>query len=94
MGKTFGATAATEGVGAGASVAAAGRDSIVAGVRWGALEHAARTPRMAAGRDCLVHRRAYRNMWLILLEALLALVVLLLIIWWTMFAGRRKGERK
>jgi hypothetical protein len=33
-------------------------------------------------------------MWLILLEALGALVVLVLIVWWTMFAGRRKGERK
>ena len=33
-------------------------------------------------------------MWLILLEAIAALAVLLLIIWWTMFAGRRKGERK
>ena len=31
-------------------------------------------------------------MLLILLEALLALVALLLIVWWTMFAGRRKGE--
>jgi cbb3-type cytochrome oxidase subunit 3 len=27
------------------------------------------------------------------LEALLALVLLLVIVWWTMFAGRRKGER-
>ena len=31
-------------------------------------------------------------MGLILLEALLALVVLAVIVWWTMFAGRRKGE--
>lgn len=31
-------------------------------------------------------------MGLILLEALLALVLLLAIVWWTMFAGRRKGE--
>jgi hypothetical protein len=31
-------------------------------------------------------------MGLILLEALGALAVLLLIVWWTMFAGRRKGE--
>jgi len=29
---------------------------------------------------------------LILLEAFLALVVLLLIVWWTMFAGRSRGE--
>jgi len=33
-------------------------------------------------------------MGLILLEALGALVVLLLIVWWTMFAGRKRGERK
>ena len=31
-------------------------------------------------------------MLLILLEALLALVLLLAIVWWTMFAGRDKGE--
>jgi hypothetical protein len=33
-------------------------------------------------------------MWLILLEALAALVILVFIVWWTMFAGRRGGERK
>jgi len=33
-------------------------------------------------------------MWVILLEALLALVLLLGIVWWTMFAGRRRGERR
>lgn len=32
-------------------------------------------------------------MWVILLEALGALVVLVLIVWWTMFQGRDKGER-
>jgi hypothetical protein len=31
-------------------------------------------------------------MLLILLEALLALLVLVFIVWWTMFAGRKKGE--
>ena len=31
-------------------------------------------------------------MWLILLEALLALMVLVGIVWWTMFSGRPKGE--
>ena len=35
-----------------------------------------------------------RTMWLILLEAFGALVVLLLIVWWTMFVGRRRGERE
>ena len=33
-------------------------------------------------------------MWLILLEALGALLLLGLIVWWVMFAGRRKGERR
>jgi cbb3-type cytochrome oxidase subunit 3 len=32
-------------------------------------------------------------MWLLLVEALIALALLLLIVWWTMFHGRRKGER-
>ena len=32
-------------------------------------------------------------MWLILLEALGALLLLGLIVWWVMFAGRHKGER-
>ena len=31
-------------------------------------------------------------MGLILLEALGALVLLVVIVWWTMFAGRRRGE--
>jgi hypothetical protein len=32
-------------------------------------------------------------MWLILLEALGALLILVFIVWWTMFSGRRRGER-
>jgi hypothetical protein len=32
-------------------------------------------------------------MWLLILEALAALGVLVFIIWWTMFSGRRRGER-
>ncbi len=32
-------------------------------------------------------------MGLLLLEALGALAVLLLIVWWTMFSGRKNGER-
>lgn len=31
-------------------------------------------------------------MWLIVLEALGALALFLFLIWWTMFAGRAKGE--
>jgi hypothetical protein len=33
-------------------------------------------------------------MWVILLEALGALVLLVFIVWWTMFSGRSKGERR
>jgi len=32
-------------------------------------------------------------MWVILLEALGALLLLIFIVWWTMFSGRRGGER-
>jgi hypothetical protein len=32
-------------------------------------------------------------MTLILIEALAALLLLVFIVWWTMFSGRRKGER-
>jgi hypothetical protein len=33
-------------------------------------------------------------MWVILLEAFGALAVLILIVWWTMFSGRKHGERR
>jgi hypothetical protein len=33
-------------------------------------------------------------MWLILLEALGALLLLIFIVWWTMFSGRKRGERR
>jgi cyanate permease len=33
------------------------------------------------------------DMWVILLEAFAALALLLFIVWWTMFSGRRRGER-
>jgi len=33
-------------------------------------------------------------MWVILLEALIALALLCGIVWWTMFSGRRRGERR
>jgi hypothetical protein len=32
-------------------------------------------------------------MWVILLEALGALLIFIFIIWWTMFSGRRGGDR-
>jgi hypothetical protein len=33
-------------------------------------------------------------MWLVLLEALGAGVIFVGIVWWTMFSGRRGGERR
>lgn len=33
-------------------------------------------------------------MLLLALEAFGALLILVLIVWWTMFAGRNKGERR
>jgi hypothetical protein len=33
-------------------------------------------------------------MWVIVLEALGAGLLLVFIVWWTMFSGRRRGERK
>ena len=32
-------------------------------------------------------------MWVIVLEALAAFLALVFIVWWTMFSGRRRGER-
>jgi hypothetical protein len=32
-------------------------------------------------------------MWLLILEALIALALLIGMVWWVMFAGRRRGER-
>jgi hypothetical protein len=37
--------------------------------------------------------RARAFMWVILLEALGALLILVFIVWWTLFSGRRGGER-
>jgi hypothetical protein len=57
----------------------------------GGVEQAASVPTINA---VITRRRSVNFMGLILLEALLALVVLGLIVWWTMFAGRRRGELK
>jgi hypothetical protein len=35
-----------------------------------------------------------RDMWLILLEALGALLILIFIVWWTMFSGRKDADRR
>lgn len=48
-----------------------------------ALRHSAAVKRVGKRRNV---------MWLIVLEALGALLLLVLIVWWTMFSGRNKGE--
>jgi hypothetical protein len=55
----------------------------------GGDEQAARLPRITANTP-----RAHPSMLLLALEALGALLIFVFIIWWTMFAGRNKGERK
>jgi hypothetical protein len=55
----------------------------------GGDEQAARLPRIAANTP-----RAHPPMLLLLLEALGALLIFVFIIWWTMFSGRKKGERR
>jgi hypothetical protein len=32
-------------------------------------------------------------MWLLVVEAVLALLMFLFIVWWIMFAGRKRGEK-
>ena len=50
-------------------------------------------PRIGTAASRLARAKAL-VMWVILLESFGALVLLLLIVWWTMFAGRSKGERR
>ena len=64
---------------------------------------AASHPRIATGhahatgvRKAVVaplSNRRMVNMWVILLEAFGAMLILILIVWWTMFSGRKRGER-
>jgi hypothetical protein len=89
------AVAAGGGAGAPARVGAGPfgvRVSSGAGAWFGVDEQPAK-PRMAAAMALAAHRKA-NDMWLILLEAFGALAVLVLIVWWTMFSGRRRGERE
>src|SRR5205085_10369973 len=88
--------------GSGADAAAARGDGVLrsstgAGDSRGAVEQAtiaaSSTPRIGAGHRRRPTRRNDIAMWVILLEALGALVLLLFIVWWTMFSGRRRGER-
>lgn len=55
------------------------------GLCSGDVEQAAKLPTIASNIRIFV-------MTLLILEALGALLILVLIVWWTMFAGRNKGE--
>jgi hypothetical protein len=68
---------------------AAVEGSVGLGVGVG-VEHAAITTH----RPRLLNRLYALRMWLLLLEALGALLIFVFIIWWTMFSGRNKGERQ
>jgi hypothetical protein len=59
------------------------------GASGGGLEQPASNPRIAAGSRAL---RTF-DMWVLFLEAFGAVLLLVLIVWWTMFHGRRNGER-
>jgi hypothetical protein len=81
--------------GSAAAGAAAGAD---VGAGGGGSGGAGRMPAHAAssaGSTSAAARCTYdRGMVLILLEALGALVLLIAIVWWTMFSGRKGGERR
>jgi ABC-type transporter Mla subunit MlaD len=40
-----------------------------------------------------IAKKRARIMWLVILEAFGAAALLVFIVWWTMFSGRRRGER-
>jgi len=84
--RTIGATGGFTGVAASGGGAGAG-----SGCDTGGAEHEASTPRIAATASAL-HFNEFRGMWLILLEALGALLLIVFIVWWTMFSGRPRGE--
>ncbi len=86
---------------AGASVAAGAGDGDGAGAGvgtgGGVVEQPASHPRIApATSACSTLRRTGSEvvMWVILLEAFAAGLVFVLIVWWTMFSGRKGGERR
>ena len=101
-------TGDTVGAGVGAAGAAlAGGLSCAgagAGAGTGGLAQAASIPRINASPACgndwrkrasgaIRPNKGSIDMWLILLEAAAALLILVFIVWWTMFSGRKNGER-
>ena len=60
----------------------------------GGVEQAVIPPRIAAAaHPCSQTEIEVNDMDLLLLEALGALALFVFIIWWTMFSGRKGGER-
>lgn len=61
----------------------------------GAVLQPTSAPRIVADNNSARRedRASFETMWILVLEALAAGLLLVLIVWWTMFSGRRKGER-
>ncbi len=63
----------------------------------GGVVQPASHPRIAparSARSTLRRTGSEVDMWVILLEAFAAGLVFVLIVWWTMFSGRKGGERR
>ena len=83
----------------GGLVQAASNPRIAAGSQGTARVRAQAGAPVSAVVTARVHSRTLRHgsnfiMWVILLEALGAGLIFVLIVWWTMFAGRKGGERR
>ena len=92
-----GGSVAAPAVGEGAGVVAGEGAGTGTGACSGGLEHAASHPKIATAQSacCTVRRTGSEvGMWVILLEAFAAGLVFVLIVWWTMFSGRKGGERR
>jgi hypothetical protein len=85
---------------------AAGEGGVTAGPWCGGVLQAVSSPRIAApqpmrsreafvrARDVVWQEEDANDMGVIVLEALAALGLLIFIVWWTMFSGRKGGERE
>ena len=79
------------------STAGAGGAGLAKGSKGneGGVEQAVMPPRItAAAHPCSQPEIEVNDMDLLLLEALGALALFVFIIWWTMFSGRKGGERQ
>jgi len=79
-----------EGAGAGADGVGAGCCGACGGLLQPEPSTKAEANRPTPPRAWVARHNA--PMWLLVIEALLALAILIFIVWWTMFSGRRKGE--